>query len=88
MGRELCVQLAAEGANIALCDVHAVGMADTRALCLEANASVTVTTFECDVSNEAQVLSWRDAVLTDFGRAARVALFNNVSSQAEIYDRL
>ena len=53
MGREICVQLAAEGANIAMCDMGEEGIAETKAICLEANnGGATVTTFTCDVSDE------------------------------------
>ena len=34
MGRELCLQLAKAGCNLALCDVSADTMAETRQLCI------------------------------------------------------
>ena len=54
MGRDLCTQLAAKGAHIAICDMSEDAMAETKALCQAANSSVTVSTFSCDVSDEAQ----------------------------------
>ena len=38
MGRELARQLVAEGCNVAMCDVSAANMAETKALC-EAEAA-------------------------------------------------
>ena len=62
MGRELARQLAAEGCHIAMCDVSAENMVQTKALCGRANRSVRVTTHIADVSDEAQVVAFRDAV--------------------------
>jgi hypothetical protein len=62
MGRELARQLAAEGCHIAMCDVSAENMAQTRALCVRENGSVRVTTHVADVSVEAQIVAFRDAV--------------------------
>ena len=69
-------RLAAEGAHIATCDMNAESMEETKALCLAANPSVTVTTARCDVSQEAEVLAWRDSVAAEHD-TARLALFNN-----------
>ena len=78
MGRELCVQLAAEGANIAMCDMGEAGMAETKAICLEANnGGATVTTFTCDVSDESQVIAWCEAVEQAHDTGGRIALFSN-----------
>ena len=76
MGQDLCTQLAAEGAHIAMCDMSDESMEETKALCLAANPSVTVTTARCDVSQEAEVLAWRDSVAAEHD-TARLALFNN-----------
>lgn len=78
MGRELATQLAAEGCHVALCDVSAEHMAETKARAERgAPAGTRVTTHSCDVSDEAQVLAFRDGV-----RAAHTTdhvhlLFNN-----------
>ena len=77
MGREICVQLAAEGANIAMCDMGEDSMAETKELCLAANTDATVTTFACDVSDEAQVTTWREAVEQAHDTSGHVLLFNN-----------
>ncbi len=78
MGRELARQLAAEGCHVAMCDVSAAAMAETRELCLaEAPAGTRVTTFVADVSDEAQVLAFRDHVLAEHDTDHIDLLFNN-----------
>jgi NAD(P)-dependent dehydrogenase (short-subunit alcohol dehydrogenase family) len=72
MGRELVVQLAAEGCAVATCDVNEAGLAETQALATGAK----VTTHICDVSDEAQVLAFRDAVVAEHGPVIHL-LFNN-----------
>src|SRR5580693_5488575 len=64
MGRELVRQLAAEGCSVATCDVHGNAVAETADLASAGAASgATVTSHTCDVSDEAQVLRFRDEVL-------------------------
>jgi len=77
MGRELALELARLGANLALCDVSEDNMAETRRLCLGINDGLTVSTHLCDVSNEEQVLAFRDAVLAGHGTEHINLLFNN-----------
>lgn len=77
MGRELCLELARLGTNLALCDVSADNMAETRRLCLEINDALTVSTHLCDVSNEAQVQAFRDGVLAEHETDHIHLLFNN-----------
>ena len=78
MGRELARQLAAEGCHVAMCDVSAEHMAETRALCeREAPAGTRVTTHLCDVSEEPQVLAFRDAVVAEHAADHVHLLFNN-----------
>ena len=77
MGRELVVQLAAEGCSVATCDVNAVGLAETLARAEAGAPSGTrVTTHICDVSDEAQVLAFRDEVVREHGDVIEL-LFNN-----------
>lgn len=65
MGRELVVQLAAEGCSVAACDVRRAAAAQTaEAARAGAPAGVTVTGHSCDVADEAQVLRFRDEVLS------------------------
>jgi NAD(P)-dependent dehydrogenase (short-subunit alcohol dehydrogenase family) len=78
MGRELCILLAKAGCNIAMCDLSEENMAQTRRLCLEAaEAGLRVTTHRCDVSNEEEVLAFREAVLAGHETDHINLLFNN-----------
>jgi len=64
MGRELARQLSAEGCHVAMCDVSPEDMAESIALCLAAAPDGTrVTGHLADVSNEEQVVAFRDAVV-------------------------
>ena len=77
MGRELVVQLAGAGCSVAACDVNAASLAETLARA-EAGApdGTRITTHICDVSDEASVLAFRDAVVAEHGEAIEL-LFNN-----------
>jgi NAD(P)-dependent dehydrogenase (short-subunit alcohol dehydrogenase family) len=78
MGRELAKQLAGEGCHVALCDVSAEHMAETKAACEElAPRGTRITTHECDVSDERQVIAFRDAVRRDQATGCIHLLFNN-----------
>ena len=60
MGREL----AAQGCSVAACDWHPDAVAETAALAqADAGSGVLVTSHACDVSDEAQVLRFRDELL-------------------------
>lgn len=78
MGREIARQLVAEGCDVAMCDVSGENMAETKGLCEnEAPQGIKVSTFRADVSDEAQVLAFRDHV-KDFHGTNRInLLFNN-----------
>ena len=79
MGRELVRQLAAEGCNVAMCDVSVEAMAETKRLC-EADRlpqGTRITTHQADVSEEAQVLRFRDEVAEGQGTDHVHLLFNN-----------
>ncbi|HEY0717130.1 MAG TPA: SDR family oxidoreductase [Streptosporangiaceae bacterium] len=69
MGRELACQLAAAGCSVATCDWHADEVAET-AVRAQANAAaeVLVTGHGGDVSDEEQVLRFRDELLAQHGR--------------------
>jgi NAD(P)-dependent dehydrogenase (short-subunit alcohol dehydrogenase family) len=78
MGRELARQLSADGCHVAMCDVSAENMDETVALCLaDAPAGTRVTTFVADVSSEAQLSAFRDAVMTEHQTDRIHLLFNN-----------
>jgi NAD(P)-dependent dehydrogenase (short-subunit alcohol dehydrogenase family) len=87
MGRELVVQLATEGCNVATCDVRATDAAP---------AGTRITVHECDVSDETQVLRFRDEVLDRHATDHVNLVFNNagiggggsfVSGDREEWDR-
>ncbi len=78
MGRELATQLAAEGCHVAICDVSAENMAETKQLAEGvAAAGARITTHVCDVSDERQVLAFRDAVVAQHATTHVNLLFNN-----------
>jgi NAD(P)-dependent dehydrogenase (short-subunit alcohol dehydrogenase family) len=78
MGRELARALASEGSHLALCDVFTDTLEETRALCAEAApAQIRITAHRCDVSNEAEVLAFKDEVLQQHGTRHIDLLFNN-----------
>jgi NAD(P)-dependent dehydrogenase (short-subunit alcohol dehydrogenase family) len=64
MGRELVRQLAAQGCSVAACDLNAPAVAETAAMArVGAPPGVRVTGHACDVSDEEQVLRFRDELL-------------------------
>src|SRR3984957_8900427 len=79
MGRELVRQLVAEGCAIAMCDVSGRGMAETQRLCEAAGLpqGLRVTSHVADVSNEADVLRFRDEVSAQHATDRIHLLFNN-----------
>ena len=78
MGRELAKQLAKEGCHIAMCDVSPENMEETQKQCRDvAPAGTRVTTHECDVSDERQVLRFRDDVKREHATDRVHLLFNN-----------
>jgi NAD(P)-dependent dehydrogenase (short-subunit alcohol dehydrogenase family) len=77
MGRELVRQLATEGCNVAMCDVSAESMAETRELCDQARAPARVSAHLADVAAEPQVLRFRDEVVREHDTDKVHLLFNN-----------
>jgi NAD(P)-dependent dehydrogenase (short-subunit alcohol dehydrogenase family) len=78
MGRELVVQLAREGCHVAMCDVSEENMAETQALAEAAAPEGTrVSAHPCDVSNEQQVIAFRDAVVAGHDTDHVNLVFNN-----------
>ncbi|HPU16881.1 MAG TPA: SDR family NAD(P)-dependent oxidoreductase [Polymorphobacter sp.] len=78
MGRELARQLVAEGCSVAMCDVSADNMAETRRLCLESAPQGTqVDCYVADVSIEDQMMAWADVVRKTFDTDRIHLLFNN-----------
>lgn len=78
IGRELVLQLVAEGCSVAMCDVSEENMAITAGMCATTAAQgVKVTAHLCDVSIEHDVLRFRDEVAAQHGRDYINLLFNN-----------
>ncbi|MGI8663009.1 MAG: SDR family NAD(P)-dependent oxidoreductase [Acidimicrobiales bacterium] len=78
MGRELVVQLAAEGCSVAACDIHLDDLEETAARASTgAPAGTRVTTHSCDVSDRAQVEAFRDAVVAAHDTDHVNLVFNN-----------
>jgi NAD(P)-dependent dehydrogenase (short-subunit alcohol dehydrogenase family) len=64
MGRELVRQLAAQGCSVAACDLNADAVAQAAGVAQAGAApGVRVTSHACDVSDETQVLRFRDELL-------------------------
>ncbi len=79
MGRELARQLVAEGCNVAMCDVSAAAMAETRRLCEVERLpqGLRITTHVADVSIEEQLLRFRDELAEQQATDKIHLLFNN-----------
>ena len=78
MGREMAIQLAAEGCNVAMCDVSAPNMAATKELCVKQGTQGTkIATFVADVSIEEQMNGFAEAVKRDLQTDHIHLLINN-----------
>ena len=79
MGRELARQLVAEGCNVAMCDVSAEAMAETKRLCEveKLPQGLRVTTHIADVSIEDQLKRFRDELAEQQATDKIHLLFNN-----------
>ena len=78
MGRELVRQLAAQGCSVAACDLNADAVAEVAAKARAgAPSGVQVTSHGCDVSDEAQVLRFRDELLEGHATGHVDLVFSN-----------
>ncbi|HSZ94590.1 MAG TPA: SDR family oxidoreductase [Acetobacteraceae bacterium] len=79
MGRELVRQLVAQGCNVAMCDLSARTMAETKRLCeLERlPQGLRITAHVADVSDESEVQRFRDEVAEHQTTDKINLLFNN-----------
>jgi NAD(P)-dependent dehydrogenase (short-subunit alcohol dehydrogenase family) len=78
IGRELALQLSRAGASVAICDVFEDSLAETKAACEAVLApSMKVSAHRCDVTSEAQVLEFRDAIKREHKTEHVELLFNN-----------
>jgi len=79
MGRELARQLVAEGCNVAMCDVSAEAMTETKRLCEVERLpqGLRVTAHVADVSIEDQLTRFRDQIIEQQATDKIHLLFNN-----------
>ena len=77
MGRELVRQLAKEGCHVAMCDVIEDNMIETHEIVSKESPNVFITKHICDVSNEEDVIRFRDEVLSEHKTETINLLFNN-----------
>jgi NAD(P)-dependent dehydrogenase (short-subunit alcohol dehydrogenase family) len=97
MGRELVRQLAAFGYSVATCDWNSGTIAETVAIAAEeAGPGAKVTGHVCDVSDEAQVLRFRDELLAQHASEHVDLFFSNagvgggssfVNDSREVWER-
>jgi NAD(P)-dependent dehydrogenase (short-subunit alcohol dehydrogenase family) len=78
MGRELVRQLAAQGCSVAACDLRADAVEEAAVMARAgAPPDVRVTSHVCDVSDEGQVLRFRDELLDGHGSDHVDLVFSN-----------
>lgn len=78
IGRELARQLASEGCRLAICDIMADNLTETREVCEKVSPPGNrVSHHICDVSEESQVMAFRDEVKTAHDTDHIHLLFNN-----------
>ena len=77
MGRELVVQLAAAGCSVATCDLLPDSVSETKELAPSPGAAARITSHVCDVSDEEQVLHFRDEVRAGHDTEHVDLVFNN-----------
>ncbi len=98
MGRELACQLAAQGCSVAACDLNADTVIQTAASARAgAPPGVRVTSHACDVSDEAQILRFRDELLERHASGHVNLVFANagigggeslIASPREVWERV
>jgi NAD(P)-dependent dehydrogenase (short-subunit alcohol dehydrogenase family) len=77
IGRELVHQLVAQGCNVAACDISPKSIAETARLCETGRQGARITAHVADVSDESQVLRFRDEVAAQHATDKVHLLFNN-----------
>ncbi len=78
IGRALAVQLSQAGVHLSLCDLSEPNLEQTQDLCRTAASGATrIHIHRADVGDEAQVLGFRDAVISAHGTQHINLLFNN-----------
>ncbi len=74
IGRQLAVQLAAQGCNLALCDLNMAGLEETRDAC---GSDIAVSLHQCDMGVESEVQAFAAEVLAEDNTESINLLFNN-----------
>jgi NAD(P)-dependent dehydrogenase (short-subunit alcohol dehydrogenase family) len=78
MGRELVLQLVADGCHVAMCDLNADTLEETLALAAKANpAGVTISSFTADASNRGAMEAFAEHVRGEHATDHLDLLFNN-----------
>jgi len=86
MGRELAIHLAKMGCHLALADINAEQLAQTKELLVGYDIKTTIT--ELDVSDNEAVEDWAESVMSDHGKVnfvfnnAGVALYSTVEGSS------
>lgn len=75
IGRQLALQLAAEGCHLALCDLNMDNLQETHDLCDAGELSISL--HSCDVSDEAQVNAFAEAAMREHQTDHINLLINN-----------
>ena len=65
LGRAMALEFASRGGNLALIDLGAADLEESRRLCAERGVSARVYT--CNVTHEEQVMATMNAIVSDFG---------------------
>lgn len=69
MGQHLVLQLAAEGCEVAFCDISEAGIAETLKMAAEQSPGVKVTGHIADVANEDDWVKFRAAAMEQHGKS-------------------
>ena len=78
MGRELARQLSREGCHVAMCDISAENLDESKVLCAaETPAGTLISTFVADVADESAMQAFAEAVANDHETNHINLLFNN-----------
>lgn len=68
IGRELCRQLAEDGAHLAIVDIDADNLAETKSILESINSEIDVQTTVLDVSNKEAMLAFANESYAHFGK--------------------
>ena len=88
MGRQIARQLAAEGCDVAICDLSDDNMAAATAEIREESVDVKITSHHCDVGDEEAILRFRDEVVEQHETDRVNLVFNNagISGGGSLFD--